>query len=122
MSELQRLRDRVAELEELLGLNANLPAVLFIRGPRVGGAARELLGLLLKASLLRRSAAYAALYGTRPEADQPEEKILDVHISALRKALPPGVQIITIWSTGWLMTEESKAVMREKLAEMRGAR
>ena len=65
MSELERLQNRVCELEELLGLH------LERRLPGFSDLAWQLLGLLLKHRIVPREFAHRALYGGRPEVDQP---------------------------------------------------
>lgn len=112
MSELERLRDRVTELEELLGLADNeIYAMLGL--PKLQ---RSLLGLLMKRPLVSRDTAFAAIYGDRPEASQPEIKILDVHLSHLRGRLRGlGVTITTRWGEGWYLVLEEKAKLRSLL-------
>lgn len=108
MSELQALRDRVAELEELLGVG--LPPV----PPReIHFTATELrtCGLLLKHSVVTREFYWRALYGALPDCDQPQgDSHFSVYICKLRHKLrPKGIEIGNSWGVGYFMTPENKA-------------
>ena len=115
MSELERLRDRVDELEELLGVRGTIPRKMFRSCPL---AAEQLIGMLLARPSITREAAYTALYGGRPEADQPMEKIIGTRMCQARKALTPhGIAVKTVWGSGYYMTGENKAKLRALLDE-----
>lgn len=106
-NELQSLRDRVQELEELLGL-AREQADIFHR-LKLSPQQKALLGLLYRSNLVRRYTAYNALYGARQECEQPEDRILDVQICKIRTRLMPlGISIETQRAAGWFMTAENK--------------
>jgi DNA-binding response OmpR family regulator len=107
MSELQRLCDRVEELEGLLGLTMiGRDTILPIAITR---AARPLLGLLLRRGQVTHSVAFTALYGDRPEAEQPELELVKIYILRLRRELGPhGIKIKTEWGVGYSMTSEDR--------------
>lgn len=85
LAELRRLRDRVEELEDIVGLKAaaRFPAPM---SPQQ----REILGILLTRAIAM-DALIAALYGRRPECDQPDNpsRVIFVQLTRLRAALAP---------------------------------
>jgi len=116
-NELQALRDRVQELEELLGLSQTTRDKLFIL--RLSPQQTALVALLYRGQLVRRSAAYTAIFGARHECEQPEEGILDVQMSRVRATLRPlGVSIETHRGVGWFMTPENKEKLRLLIEEL----
>jgi DNA-binding response OmpR family regulator len=66
---------------------ANLFAVLFSQGEQGRIATKEFL--------------YEALYWHVGENAEPTTRILDVYVCKIRKKLPPGVKIETVWGRGW---------------------
>lgn len=103
-NELQALRDRVEELEALIGLR--LPAPMELRRQEA-----EVAGILLKANgrCVSKEFIYRAIYGHRAESDQPELKSVDVLICTLRKKLKPrGIEIRTKWATGHYLDPDSR--------------
>ncbi|MCZ7564720.1 MAG: helix-turn-helix domain-containing protein [Burkholderiales bacterium] len=108
--EVERLRDRVAELEELVGLRAEFPS-------RLGLTHTEsmLFGLLVKRGMCTRDAIYAAMYGTRPDGDQPEMKIIDAYVCKIRRKLAARrvpVKIECAWGRGYYLDEASRAAAK----------
>jgi hypothetical protein len=58
---------------------------------------------------------WAALYGTRPEVDQADPKIIDVIMCKLRARLKPyGIHIGTMWGRGFIIDE----INHKKLATL----
>lgn len=118
MSELQQLRDRVCELEELLGLTAEFPRHLLPRGTFRLNICEPLLGLLLARPFVSQQAAYDACYGGRPECDQPDIKQIQVAICYLRKGLASkGIEVSLDRGQGYYMTDENKSKLRALIAE-----
>ena len=112
VSELQKLRDRVAELEEALGAKLQLTPC---RSVHLSPTEEKICGLLLQRPVLTLNIFFVCIYGARPECDQPGEKMLDVWICKLRKKLGPlGVAIQTKWGAGYYLDQES----RTKLAAL----
>ena len=109
MSELQRLRDRIEDLEALLGLDRKIASRLrdaFM----ITLAQAETLGFMLRRNFVSHDALYIAMYGARPECDWPEIRILDVHVCHLRAALKKhGIAIKTKWGEGWTISPADKA-------------
>jgi len=110
MSKLERLQDRIYELEELLGLHLER---------RLDGFSElgwQLLGLLLKHRIMPREFAHRALYGGRPEADQPSTpRAIDQHLCRLKKRLRKhGISVMSEAGTGYYLDKANK----ERLAEL----
>lgn len=118
MTIIERLRDRIEELETVLGIGRDDVEVY----RRAFGLTRDqakILGLIAKRNVtVTRAAIHTVLYGTRPDCDQPEDlKIIDVHVCKLRKPLrDAGVEIKSDWGTGYYMMQADKAKMRAFLA------
>jgi two-component system cell cycle response regulator CtrA len=115
MSELQRLRDRIAELEELAGIGDDDVALIKTATGLPMSACRILGAIRKRRGISSRDMIYGLVYGDRPECDQPEMKILDVHVVRvvrIRRALKPhGITIETVWGVGWSMTDEHRAAL-----------
>ena len=107
VTELQQLRDRVAELEELLGMKTpQSPCRLLHLTP----TEEKLCGLLLKRPLVTQDIFFVAVYGNLLECDQPKERMLDVYICKLRKKLSPlEIEITTRPWVGYYLPAESKS-------------
>ena len=112
MSEIEQLRERVAELEALLGLSAIKPARRRFLGLTPTEA--ELLGVLLSRPFVSKAVAYEALFGDRQECEQPGEKVIDVYIHRLRKYLRTyRLTIDTVHAKGWCIPGEDQQRARE---------
>jgi len=82
--EIERLKDRIEELEELLGMKLEPPHKIRSKHK----AFWPLVGLLLKRRRVSREFAYRALYGGRLEADQPKSlRMIDTNIMRANKVL-----------------------------------
>jgi DNA-binding response OmpR family regulator len=105
--EIEHLRFRVTELEKQIGLALEPPTVFGLTKTET-----EILGILIANKYPRRETFMVALYGSRFEA--PDDKIIDVLMSRMRKKLTPfGIEITTAWGSGFYMPEPSKARARE---------
>jgi DNA-binding winged helix-turn-helix (wHTH) protein len=80
-TEIERLRDRVAELEHLLGISLDRPCPL----PEMGSRPWQLVGLILNARgrVITRSFAIQALYEGRDVSD----RTIDTLVSRANKAM-----------------------------------
>ena len=114
--ENEELRDRVAQLEEALGMRFDAPAWM---GLTVNEA--KLFGLLMARDAVTKSGAMDVLYGLGPDADVAEEKIIDAFVCTLRKKLDPfEIPVETNWGQGYFMTEASKQKARELIDANKG--
>lgn len=105
--ENERLRDRVEELEEALGMTIPVPAGF--RAENLTRRAWKTLCLLAKRGEFTREQALIAIY---PGLDErPSCQMVSVIIAALRRALEPhGIVITTRWGYGYSLSPQ----MREK--------
>lgn len=114
--ENEELRDRIFQLEDLLGMNFDSPAFLGLTGKEA-----KLFGILMKRDAVTKAGAMDALYGLSPEIDMAEEKIIDVFICKLRAKLETfGIGIETNWGQGYFMTEAAKLAATELIESNRG--
>jgi two-component system, cell cycle response regulator CtrA len=105
-AEIERLRDRIDELEALLGMSL-LPPLEW----RLTASQARVLGVIHARPYASKDAIMAALYrdGARDEA---EIKIVDVMVCHIRRKLKPfGIEIITRWGEGFEMPAASKALV-----------
>jgi two-component system cell cycle response regulator CtrA len=111
-NELQRLRDRCEELEELLGIKCD--PLLSLGFPQL---ATSMLGVRMAQPRCRRATLYVAVYGNRQECDQPNDKIVDVTVCKLRQKLKPhGADIVTDWGVGYHIPPASKDIINRLVA------
>lgn len=114
--ENDELRDRIAQLEETLGMNFDSPAWIGLTGNEA-----KLFGLLMARDAVTKSGAMDVLYGLGPDADVADEKIIDVFICKLRAKLDKfEIKIETNWGQGYFMTEEAKRLTRELMEFHKG--
>ena len=97
--EAEQLRNRVEELQALLGVGnddvSRLLAVLDATPQQC-----EMIGFMLRRSVATRTALHTVLFGARPDCDQPEIKLIDVQMVKVRKALEEvGVEVRTEWGS-----------------------
>ncbi len=107
--ETERLRDRVEELERLIGMRAVLP--------RPWGLTRreaDVFGILLKRQVMSRTQLFEAIWGGDSER---ESKIVDVIVSRLRAKLRPhGIAIRNEHGVGYFIAPDTKAMARALIA------
>jgi DNA-binding response OmpR family regulator len=118
--ELEALRDRVAELEEIVGLREKEP---FLQRLPLTPQQVAILGVLYAAKggvVVTRVHVYEIVFGMRQECEQPDPKIIDTVICKMRpRMMSNGVEIETVWGRGWLMTEQSKENLRKWVERIR---
>lgn len=96
-----QLRERIRELECLLGQEWRAPRVL-----RLTPTENDVLGAIIAKSPIRRKALYNLVYGDNP--DPPLLPIVQVYISKLRAKLRPHlIWIETIHGMGYQITPEN---------------
>jgi DNA-binding response OmpR family regulator len=107
--ETARLRDRVEELERLIGLRT-LP-------PRLWGLTRreaDVLGILLRRQVMTHAQLFEAIWGGDSERDI---KIVEVVVCKLRAKLRPhGIAIHTEYGVGYFIPPDAKATARAQIA------
>jgi hypothetical protein len=109
VDDIARLKDRIEELETLLGLQEPQPRTLAGIGP----TGWKLMGLLIKRAAVTRGFAFAALYGDYPECDQPANtKTIDQQVCRLNASLRPhGIMIRCERGTGYYLDDQAKAAL-----------
>lgn len=113
MSEVERLRERVEQLEGVIGLDRSGKSKLSEAFPTMEPGLAEILAMLLKRDFVTRDGLYTVTYGARPEVDQPDERVLDVQICRLRAHLKPfGITFETATDAGWFMPKPQKTKLR----------
>lgn len=106
------LEDRIAELEELLGVSVSWTDQYRRLG--LPPLARLMLGHIVKRETVTRESLFTTVYGGRAECDQPDAKnAIGVRVWNIRNTLEPhGIKIQTVYRAGWRMSAADK----EKLA------
>jgi DNA-binding response OmpR family regulator len=107
--ETARLRDRIEELERLIGMRT-VP-------PRLWGLTRQeadLLGILLRRQVMTHAQLFEAIWGGDSECNS---KIVEVVVCKLRAKLRPhGIAIRTEHGVGYFIPPDSKAAARAQIA------
>ena len=107
-SETARLRDRVEELERLLGMHPVLPRLW-----RLTGREADVLGILLRRQVMTHTQLFEAIWGG--DSDR-SIKIVEVVVCKLRAKLRPhGIAIRTEHGVGYFIPPESKATARAQI-------
>lgn len=110
-TEIERLKDRIEELERLLGMRLRAPRI-----PGLNESQWQLLGLLLRGGVIEREYAFIALYGDRHEAEQPTNlRMVDVNVSRINRVLMKryGIRISTEPRTGYYIDERSRQILND---------
>lgn len=109
---VQRLKDRIEQLEEVLGVDRSatgrIREALGIE-PRHA----QIVGMLLSRNFVTRDGLYTVLFGALPDSEWPEETELDAKMCRLRPKLQKfGISIETKHGEGWSMSRADKAKLR----------
>jgi hypothetical protein len=105
-------RERIADVEQLLAIDDPKPLIV-----KVSRTERILMELLLKRSMLTREVAWGVLYGHRPDADQPQYRVISQIMHHLRNRLARhGVKITTEFGTGWYLKKKDREKLQQLLA------
>jgi DNA-binding winged helix-turn-helix (wHTH) protein len=108
-SETARLRDRVEELERLIGMRPLLPRLW-----RLTRRESDVLGILLRRQVMTHTQLFEAIWGGDSERSI---KIVEVVVCKLRAKLRPhGIEIRTEHGVGYFVPPESKATARAQIA------
>lgn len=109
MSEIERLRDRVAELEEMLGIRFELPNALGLTPLEA-----RIVGVLIKREIASRDYIYWAVYGDLPDCDQPDIKTIEVHIVKIRRKLAAhGISILNRYNVGYYVDKQTRDTLKK---------
>jgi hypothetical protein len=117
MSETEHLRNRVIELEALLGVgNDDVSQLLRILDATPQQC--EIVGFMLRRAVATRDALLTILFGNRPECDHPEPKLIDVQMVKVKRALDKvGIKVQTEWGYGgWALARADKAKLKGMMA------
>ena len=117
MSETEQLRNRLEELQGLLGVgNDDVSRLLTVLDATPQQC--EMIGFMLRRAVATRTALHTVLFGARPECDQPEMKLIDVQMVKVRAALKRlGIDVRTEWgSGGWAIASADKMKLRRLMA------
>jgi hypothetical protein len=111
MNEVARLRERIEELEDLLGLQEKIPSAVF-KGPH-RARLETVAKLLLARELVSKTAIILAIGG----ADMVEQTAA-VYVSYLRRQLAErDIALRTEWGRGWRLDVANKAKLRALIAD-----
>lgn len=100
------LEDKVAMLEDALGLNYEAPVVWGLTRPE-----SQILGLLRRAPVVSRDRIMTALYASTD--DPPHAKIIDQYIYRIRrKGAPHGLRIGAMTGVGYFLTREGRVALQ----------
>ena len=79
----------------------------------------EMVGFMLRRAVATRTGMFIALFGARPECDQPDMKLIDVQMVRVRGTLLAlGIEVQTAWgSGGWYLSGADKATLRRLMRE-----
>lgn len=107
-SENETLRERIAQLEHLLGMGDPVPSEASPMPVHLTRSEERLFGVLRRRNIVTKDIAMMALYSDRAE-DSPIDKVVDVFICKLRRKLRPfNIFIQTKWNEGYFIDAVSK--------------
>jgi DNA-binding response OmpR family regulator len=114
---IQALQDRIEELEGLLGMN--LPRLRIGKLSKLRKTPYKVLGLLLKRELVTRDYIHTALYGGKPESEQPGDlRVVDQHVCHINRALKEhGLKVHTEYGIGYYLDKSARETLREWMGE-----
>lgn len=115
-----QLEDRVAELEDMLGMSAHVPQALMALtvGVRHRIQVEAIISMLVARPLLTRAAAYDQFYRDRAECDQPGFNVISVYMVHARRALAAaGMRVNRIFDQGWFLDNADRTRLREMIKQ-----
>jgi hypothetical protein len=116
-AEQEHLRNRVIELEALIGVgNDDISRILTVVDLTPQQA--QIVGFMLRRAVATRDALLTVLFGNRPECDHPEPKLIDVQMVKVKRALDKaGIKVQTEWGYGgWSLRSADKVKLRAMMA------
>jgi two-component system cell cycle response regulator CtrA len=115
-AENDRLRDRIDELEGVLGQDDEVIfRIRLVLGLTTTQA--KFMSLLLRREAVTYEQAFTVLYGTRPENEQPGDNMISILVCHCRRKLKRfGVTIETVWGEGHHLTAANKKIINDLIA------
>lgn len=105
-AENDELRERIRQLEAR-------PARLLPVELCLSAHEEALIRFLLGVPEASKERLLTALYGNKPDGDEPDIKIVDVFVCKARKKLAKfGIEVTTLWGRGYALPPKSKALIR----------
>lgn len=115
---IQRLQDRIEELEALLGISDDEARRYQVLG--LQPIPLQMLSYIVKRKVATREGIYIAVYGNRQECDQPAITVVNQHLWRIRNVLEPhGIYLKTEIGAGYSITPEHKAKLEKVLARLK---
>ncbi|WP_020179811.1 helix-turn-helix domain-containing protein [Methylopila sp. M107] len=109
-AENDELRERVVQLEELLGFRTLTPIEWGLTPKQA-----SVLGFLLNRPMATKDELMTALYALDVD-DPPHQKIIDVFVCHLRRKLRPfGIEIRTVWGQGYAIDRPQRDELKAQL-------
>ncbi len=106
---IEELRDRVEELEGLLGLHVSIPDPYGLTPME-----KKYVGILLRRNIASREMFLTAIYGGLSERTSHN---VGVHIKSIRRKLAPwGLTIRNRWGEGYYLDAEARTALKEACA------
>jgi two-component system cell cycle response regulator CtrA len=107
-----RLRERIAQLEDLMGMNIEVPLEWGLTGHE-----RAVFGVIMARTIATKDAIMAGIYRDTAK-EEAEIKIVDVFVCKIRKKLKPfAIDIETVWGVGYRLSAATKAAVRAQMGE-----
>ena len=116
-AENDALRARLRDLEREYGFYNEVPLMFGLTGSE-----SKVMGLLIERDIANRQQLMTAIMLGRGGDEEPEMKIIDVHICRIRKKLKPfGVEIDSAWGRGYCLSTANKAKVAAYLTQAQQA-
>ncbi len=104
-AEVETLRDRIEELESLIGITQKLPDLGLSR------TEMKVLGVIVSRKIASQETIHGAVYGGMSDR---QVKTIDIHVCNIRRKLAPrGYEIKTSWGNGFYMEAPARAALKE---------
>lgn len=120
MSELQQLRDRIDELEYLLGITGVVPEYFALE---MAPARRTVLGLLIKRPLVTKEAIIIATRSGQAHKDDPNGALAICYVHHVRRFLQKrySIKVHTAWGQGWFLDIADRKKLQQLFAQAEAA-
>lgn len=105
-SQLHAAQDQIQAMNEAL-----LDEIDWHFVPGLGTKERLMLSFIVRKRRASKKAIYDYIYSAHPN-DPPDIKIIDVWAHRIRKKLPPGCELRTLWGVGFLMPDETIRILK----------